>query len=252
VPDSREATELLRKTAKLDKSILRGAYVKRDDKFFAQCDDHLYEVLPFNAFIDSVKQSLNEPIKATTQSNTESTQPNNKSIDYFAQLSVRSVKINKTVEAMALFKEVSDPKVFFIAAEGEDFENMMSLCASLGSKFDDRTRVTPVVGEVYLARAIADNETYRAVVLEVIGDQCRVQYIDFGNEEVIDSSSLMQLTPEMSVSSVAPIAIKCRVDSTKLSADNLEKKLDQAIDGSFLIKIKILSIENSVHSVEVY
>ncbi|CAG2164045.1 unnamed protein product, partial [Oppiella nova] len=40
VPDSREATDLLKKTAKLDKSILRGAYVKRDDKFFAQCDDH--------------------------------------------------------------------------------------------------------------------------------------------------------------------------------------------------------------------
>ncbi|CAG2104140.1 unnamed protein product [Medioppia subpectinata] len=244
VPDTRAAGLSLEALSQTEDSILKGSFTKTGDKFFAKSNGNSYEILGFKSIVELVKQCVNTIGLKPKNTNT--------SVDYFSQLSTRNIKINRMLDSMALYKVETDPKVFFIADEGSDFEQMMTSCAELGATFDDKIKVKPSAGGVYLARSVTDGEWYRAVVLELKGDECCVQYIDFGNNEEISVNSLMKLSDKMTTASVAPIAIKCKVDETKLSDENLHKKIDQAIEGQFLLKIKILNIENSVHSVEVY
>ena len=55
----------------------------------------------------------------------------------------------------------------------------------------------PVLGDVYAAQFTLDNEWYRAMVMEIKGDNCSVQYIDYGNREVIPVTSLRKLENHM-------------------------------------------------------
>ncbi|CAG2122803.1 unnamed protein product, partial [Medioppia subpectinata] len=178
-------------------SILKGSFTKTGDKFFAKSNGNSYEILGFKSIVELVKQCVNTIGLKPKNTNT--------SVDYFSQLSTRNIKINRMIDSMALYKVETDPKVFFIADEGSDFEQMMTSCAELGATFDDKIKVKPSAGGVYLARSVTDGEWYRAVVLELKGDECCVQYIDFGNNEEISVNSLMKLSDKMTTASVAPI-----------------------------------------------
>ncbi|XP_054167375.1 uncharacterized protein LOC128964763 [Oppia nitens] len=245
VPDSEEAVLYLDLAVdKQDDFHCEGSYTLKDDNSYIQTDSIFIKLLKIDETVKFVKNPINKP-KETQKSAEKSV------VDYFQELSKRTLALDVEHQLMAVYKDETDPKNFFIAAEGGDFENVMVGCRGLGEKFDDKVKVNPNVGKTYLAKA-SDNDWYRAVVNSVNGDTVNVQYLDFGNKEDIESKYLMKLTSELKTSTVPPIAIKCKVDSTKLSDEHLNHKLDQAVDGAFLIKLKVIAINDSLHSVEVY
>ena len=101
---------------------------------------------------------------------------------------------------------------------------------------------------VYL---LADEGWYRALVNRVDGNKVSVKYIDFGNEEDIEMKYIMELSEELQVSTIKPLAIKCRVESTKLTDQELNGKIEKSTNGAMLLKMQTLSIAEGIHSVRV-
>ena len=146
-------------------------------------------------------------------------------------------------------------------------EKLMALCTEQKEKFNDSIQVNPLVGSPYLVRALgncfndfsykliinwlSDGDWYRALITAKTEDKVKVKFFDFGNDEEIDSQYIMELSEEMRVSNIEPLAIKCVVESTKLSDDDLKTKIEKAVDGTFLLKINVIRIEGNVHYVKV-
>ena len=89
-------------------------------------------------------------------------------------------------------------------------------------------------------------------MVSVSQEKITVIFIDFGNQEEVDSKYAMELSEKLALNAIKPLAVRCKVESTKLSDEDLKVKIEQGVDGTFLLNLKVVRIEDGFHYVKVY
>ena len=80
-------------------------------------------------------------------------------------------------------------------AAQEKLDTLMGQLADMGDKLVPLNHV--VEGSMVVARYMEDMELYRARVLQVVDNKVTVIFIDYGNCQIFDSSSLYKLPTEL-------------------------------------------------------
>lgn len=93
--------------------------------------------------------------------------------------------------------EIIDGSTFWVQVVGTDAEKLEELMKKLAID-DTPGEYKPLVNEIVKAQFTADDTWYRAKVLQILdNDECKVQYVDYGNSETIPSSRIKRLATEL-------------------------------------------------------
>jgi len=93
--------------------------------------------------------------------------------------------------------EIVDGTTIWVQVVGPDAEKLEELMKKLAVD-DTPGEHTPAVNEIVKAQFTADDTWYRAKVLKVLdNNEYRVQYVDYGNSEVIPGSRIRRLASEL-------------------------------------------------------
>ncbi|XP_017140914.1 uncharacterized protein LOC108154936 [Drosophila miranda] len=101
--------------------------------------------------------------------------------------------------------------------EAESYQKLFNLVDSLGkSSYPDLIDYVPCIDEMVLAVFSEDNNWYRGVCVEILGDKARIFFCDYGNHELV---SMKKLKPMSSNLMQGINATKCYIEGF----DNSEK-----------------------------
>lgn len=89
--------------------------------------------------------------------------------------------------------EIVDGSTFYVQVVTQEAEQLEELMKNLAVE-DSQEPHKPLEGELVKAQFTADDAWYRALVLGVDNDQCKVQYVDYGNSEIIPISRIRKLS----------------------------------------------------------
>uniref|UniRef100_UPI003AABC1A6 tudor domain-containing 6 n=1 Tax=Centroberyx gerrardi TaxID=166262 RepID=UPI003AABC1A6 len=129
------------------------------------------------------------------------------------KLPVEDLPLNSS--HMAVVQHVSSPSEFWIQTQkyANEFDKLMGSIFDLyrDSVNEDVVR-NPTVG-LYCAAKAEDGDFYRATVSEVGETQIKMFFVDYGNTEVIDRSSIRTLPDKLK--KLPHLALKCRLAAVK-------------------------------------
>ena len=145
-----------------------------------------------------------------------------------------------------LVTEVKDPSDFWLQIIDESVANQFEVLMGKIHHYATAGTVqnlVPVLGQLCIAKYSQDNVWYRARVIQVdnlgpLGDDCKVkvQFIDYGNEEVIDTD---QLRPFQHQFKCLPAqAVRCSLVGFKVSAPSLAKEFCGLVENKKLFALK--------------
>ncbi|XP_022248911.1 serine/threonine-protein kinase 31-like [Limulus polyphemus] len=119
---------------------------------------------------------------------------------------------------------IEDPTVFY--AQRVDLNPQLSDISKQLSKVCSQTvsvQGTPEMFKVYGAQFSEDQLWYRCEIMKNnIPGQCTVQYIDFGNREVISNKRIVELPDNLA--SVPPLAFKCQFKGLRGPMKDIENQ----------------------------
>ncbi|CAL1541995.1 unnamed protein product [Lymnaea stagnalis] len=111
---------------------------------------------------------------------------------------------------------VVSPSKFFLQENGID-EALESLMDRIAKKYDNSSKVAPLsnpqVGHPCVALYSEDSLWYRGLITSVSVNQCKVLFVDYGNEETIGVENVRTMLPE--IASVPIMAIQCSLSGTE-------------------------------------
>ena len=107
-------------------------------------------------------------------------------------------------------------------AEQEMLDSLMGQLSDMGVKLVPLNNV--VMGSMVVARYTEDMELYRATVVQVRENKATVLFVDFGNYQVCQTSSLYNLPTELTGDKVAPVAIKVVIPGGEKWEDTEENR----------------------------
>ncbi|XP_048453434.1 tudor domain-containing protein 15-like [Rhincodon typus] len=129
------------------------------------------------------------------------------------QHSVRSNEMKINSSYVGFVEYVINPSDFWIRTSeyNDEFECLMINIQNHYSKIGiNEGRIQkPVPGLFCCARYSKDLHFYRAVIKEVLDDQLRVFFVDFGNAEVVDFGAVKLLPPEYT--NLPTLALNCSI-----------------------------------------
>ncbi|GFN94103.1 LOW QUALITY PROTEIN: tudor domain-containing protein 1 [Plakobranchus ocellatus] len=118
------------------------------------------------------------------------------------------VPIGSSVKAFTSFV-VSPSKFFLQLADKEEELGTLMDDISVHNTFNDGQKVlqNPQLNQGCLALFSEDNQWYRGIITSPQGSKCRVLFVDYGNEELLNAESLRALPPEFGA--VPVMAYEC-------------------------------------------
>lgn len=99
---------------------------------------------------------------------------------------------------------------------------------------------------------LADEEWYRAVILSEVDSKFKVYFVDFGNEEINNGKFVLNLSRELLLSCIPANAIKCNVKSSRYSDEDTAMKIQQAADGTYMLKVEAVHFDGHVYHLNIY
>ncbi|MBN3314369.1 TDRD6 protein, partial [Atractosteus spatula] len=125
-----------------------------------------------------------------------------------AKSAAGKLKVNASCEAVVEF--VVDPSEFWIRKHeySVEFDQLMNSISNLYDNAPEMEGIvrTPTVG-LYCVAKSKDSSFYRAVVNEVLGQQVKVYFVDYGNTEIVDWHNLKVLPSKYQ--ELPALALKC-------------------------------------------
>lgn len=76
------------------------------------------------------------------------------------------------------------------------------------------------IDQACLAKYTQDDSWYRARVICTTSDQCKVLFVDYGNEDTVEAGSLLQISEALA--QVPPLAVHCRLKTNIPDMDLLK------------------------------
>ncbi|KAK7099992.1 fap1 adhesin-like [Littorina saxatilis] len=125
------------------------------------------------------------------------------------------VSPGQTVSAFASF--IESPSRFWVQLAGCDDE-LMSIMETLSKHYgpgNDAALANPTPGQPCVALYEEDKKWYRASVMSVHGTQVKVQFVDYGNSELVDRQNVKPISSSFLSSPL--LAIECCLDGFQSS-----------------------------------
>nr|XP_006626067.1 PREDICTED: tudor domain-containing protein 6 isoform X1 [Lepisosteus oculatus]XP_015205868.1 PREDICTED: tudor domain-containing protein 6 isoform X1 [Lepisosteus oculatus] len=136
-----------------------------------------------------------------------------------AKSAAGKLKLNASCEAVVEF--VVDPSEFWIRKHeySVEFDQLMNSISNLYDNAPEMEGIvrTPTVG-LYCVAKSKDSSFYRAVVNEVLGQQVKVYFVDYGNTEIVDWHNLKVLPSKYQ--ELPALALKCCLSGIYPKDDN--------------------------------
>lgn len=124
------------------------------------------------------------------------------------------VSVGQTVSAFASF--IESPSRFWVQLAGCDDE-LTSMMETLSKHYGAGTEpalASPSAGMPCVALYDEDKQWYRASVMSVHGTEVKVQFVDYGNSELVDRQSIKPISSAFMTSPL--LAIECCLDGFQL------------------------------------
>ena len=123
--------------------------------------------------------------------------------------------------------------VCHLTLDTEILDAMMSILSQKyeGTKSEDYLLThPPEKGDIVCARYSNDDNYYRAKILSIMEDfQFEIEYLDYGNQEVLFMTSLYQLDEDLSTVYFPPFAIKCSLSGLPESFNSSSHFIDNLV-----------------------
>ncbi|MBN3308902.1 TDRD6 protein, partial [Amia calva] len=139
--------------------------------------------------------------------------------EMLAKTSTPNLKLNSTYEAVVEY--VISPSEFWIQTQeyAIEFDQLMNDIVDL---YDNASRMegvirTPTVGLFCVAKS-KDDVFYRAIVSEVLGEQAKVYFVDYGNTETVAWYNLKVLPTKYQ--EIPALALKCCLHGVRPKDEN--------------------------------
>ena len=87
-----------------------------------------------------------------------------------------------------------------------------------------------IVGQLVCAQFTEDNSYYRARVLHKIGEDYEVEYLDYGNREVVPLTRLFKLHSQLLTSCYPPFALRCCLSDLPTERREDEEEISHLVD----------------------
>ena len=120
-----------------------------------------------------------------------------------------------------------------LTLDTEILDAMMSILSQKyeGTKSEDYLLThPPEKGDIVCARYSNDDNYYRAKILSIMEDfQFEIEYLDYGNQEVLFMTSLYQLDEDLSTVYFPPFAIKCSLSGLPESFNSSSHFIDNLV-----------------------
>lgn len=111
------------------------------------------------------------------------------------EMEARKTKIDH-VEAVVC--EIIDANKFFVQFKGQEYDELQELMKNLELQ-EGGAPHKPKVGDLVSAQFTGDDVWYRGKVTGTSKDEFKINYIDFGNTEILPATRLRPLNPEYAV-----------------------------------------------------
>ena len=118
VPVSKISARLL-DLASTEETLMKGDLLKQKDKLFFKYQNEMIALFDSQHMFDYVKTNHKQLAKSDDTS----------ALNPFDALPLRQFELNKKIEALALYQEKTDPKVFYIAGNSNNF-NCLMICSN--------------------------------------------------------------------------------------------------------------------------
>ena len=157
-----------------------------------------------------------------------------------SDLGTASLPVNKLPTdstPVVLVTEVKDPSSFWIQIIDQSvtkpFEKLMLEIQYYAGSGSNPTMSTPYLGQLCVANYSKDNIWYRAKIVHVgDGQKVKVQFVDYGNEEVVDANQLLPF--KHSFMTLPAQAVHCRLAGVKVASENVTSKFVEMVEDKSL------------------
>ena len=157
-------------------------------------------------------------------------------------LSIPTNKLPVNVKPAVLVAEIKDPSNFWLQVIDKAIAHQFQVLTEEIHHYATGGTVqvpVPVLGQLCIANYSQDGVWYRAKVIQVDGlgeGRVKVQFIDYGNEETVDTDQLRPF--QHSFKCLPAQAVHCSLVGFKVPAPNLAKKFTSLVENKKLFVIK--------------
>ena len=163
-------------------------------------------------------------------------------IPKLSDLGMTSLPTNKLptdYNPVVLLTEIKDPSNFWLQvlekSVAKQFETLMMEIKRYAD--GNAPQVSPpFLGQLCIAKFSADGIWYRAKVIQMVGEgKVRVQFVDYGNEEVVDASQLKFF--KHSFMGLPAQAIHCSLIGFKVASPNVADVFNEMVENKQLVAV---------------
>lgn len=195
----------------------------------------------WNVVVDVDGACLNTLPEFTTEVGQEGQEP--------CSFTAASFTVNKKEPVIFLTAESLD----CIWVQPKNTENDLStlmnkIAESKPSKTMDGSEIS--VGKPCLAQFTEDDEWYRAEIMDIIGAQILVKYVDYGNSEQIDASRISPISPSFAQLPTQALKV-CLLDVPEASASHVLNKLNEEYPETTL-EAEVINQDDTVYSARLF